>query len=365
MYSNQFAALKLAFRFWDPLAITEYRLTQLRDEEYIAAVEAALGEKDIAEAQTVVALAQENGRELPPDLVKRTQESTIEFGLRTAWSFAWGAITGEVSDAASITGALAADYFGVGDVRDVLMEGAKLAKGEDYNQFTLGLSLAGLATVVPGSGAADVGFSLAKTAKKAGKLSKGMTARVNDIIGRLIDFDGLKRGLSRSSLPTLRMPSMTALRETLADVDWGGVARGDFATLKKPIAELMPLDVSAAKNAFSGAFRKEALDELEMLTRSASGITRDGGIKGAFRAMEHAENAEDLSRFRSLAAHTGDKTSGVLRVLKKSAIVLRELAFLVIAVLIAVFGWILGVLWLSYSVTHAVYRGVKRGRGAV
>lgn len=364
LYSNQFAALKLAFNFWDPLAITQYRLSQLSDEEYKAAVEQALGEGDISEAQSLVVIARENGRELPAELVERTQENPFEFGVRTAWSFANGATTGEVSDAASISGALAADYVGVGDARDVLIEGTKLIKGENYDKLTLGLSLAGLATVVPGSGTADIGFSLVKTANKAGKLSKGLATRLRKVTTRLIHVDELKRGLSRSSLPKFKIPSVTALRATLGNVNWGSVAKGDFRQLRKPLSEMMPMDTRAAKEAFSGAIRKEAIDEIGILTRSASGVMSSSGVNATLRAMEHADDAKELSRFRTLAAHMGDKTGAIIKVLGKNAIKLGKLLYTVIIILIAVLGWILSAMWFLYSVTRPVYRSAKRARGA-
>src|SRR5690606_26332693 len=126
--------------------------------------------------------------------------------------------------------------------------------------------------------------------------------------------------------------------------------KGDFSQFKKLISEMMPVDVRTAKEAFSGAFRKEAVDEISVLANSTTGIVSAGGVKAAFRAVEHADDAKELSRFRSLAARMGEKSSAVIKVLGKNAIKLGKLLYLIISILIAVLGWVLCALWLLYSI---------------
>ncbi|MHA6643674.1 hypothetical protein [Mesorhizobium sp. A623] len=362
--SNQFATLKLAFSFYDPFSISQYRLSRLSDEEYKAAIEQSVEEGDISDAQSLVAIAQENGRELPLELVERTKENPFEFGLRNTLDFVNGAATGEVTSTASVGGVLAADYVGVGDVRDVVIQGNSLVRGDDYDGLTLGLALAGLATVVPGSGAVDAGFSLLKTANKAGRLSKKLVTRLKVTATKLVDIDGLKRGLSRVSLPQFRRPSLSAIRAAFGNINWRSVSKGDFSELKKPISEMMPVDITAAKKAFSGAIRNDAVDEIGVLASSMTGIVSAGGVTAAFGAMKYADDAKELSRFRKLATRMGGKTSAVIKVLGKSAIKLGKLVYLVISILIGVLGWVLGALWFLYSLIRTPYRMVKRVRGA-
>ncbi|KQZ87852.1 hypothetical protein ASD64_19905 [Mesorhizobium sp. Root157] len=362
--SNHFATLKLAFNFWDPFSITEYRLSRLSDEEYKIAVEQALDDQDIPEAQTLVEIAHENGRALPQELVERTKENPFEFGLRNIQDFANGAMTGEITSVASIGGVLAADYVGVGDVRDVVVQGASLAKGEDYDTLTLGLALAGLATIAPGSGAADAGFSLIKTANKAGKLSRNLVSRLKMMSTRLVDVAELKRGLLRVSLPKFKRPSISTLRAIFGEINWRDVANGDFQQVREPLSEMMPVDTKAAKQALSGAIRKEVLDEVGVLASSTSWIVSAGGVKAGFRAMEYADDAKELSRFRSLAARMGGKTAAAIKLLGKGAIKLGELVYLVISVLIIVIGWLVGALWFLYSLTRTIYRAAERETGA-
>jgi hypothetical protein len=363
LFSNQFAALKLAFNFWDPFSISEYRLSRLSGQEYEAAIHQALDEEDVAEAQTLVTIAQEHGHKIPPDLVELTQENGFEFGVRNARDFLNGAATGEITNSASIGGVLAADYVGVGDVRDVVIQGNSLVRGEDYDRLTLGLALAGLVTVVPGSGAVDAGFSLLKTANKAGKLSKKLITHLKATATKLVDVEGLKRGLSQTSMPQLRRPSMSAIRAAFGNINWRDVSKGDFSQLRKPLSEMMPVDLAAAKKAFSGAIRMDAVDEIGVLASSTTGIVSAGGVKAAFGAMKYSDDAKDLSRFKSLASRMGEKTASVIKLLGKNAIRLGKLLYLVITILIAVLGWVFGALWFLYSITRTIFRVAKRVRG--
>lgn len=362
VFSNQFHVVKLAFNFWNPVSISQYRLTRLSDEEYTSAIEQALEDGDISDAQMMVEIAEENNIGLPAELIQRTHESTVEFGLRNTWDFLNGSITGEVTSTASLGGVLAADYVGIGDARDVIVQGSRLVKGDTYDQLTLGLALAGLATVVPGSGPADLGFSVLKTASKAGKMPKKLVGHLKSTAGALIDTDGLKRGLSRVSLPELKMPSINAVRTSFRDIDWRGVTKGDFAQLKKPISTMFPVDTGAIKDAFSSALRKDALEEISILANSATGIISAGGVKSGLRALEYADDAKDLSRFHSLAAHMGERTSAIIKILGKSAIKLGELLYLVIVMLVAALGWLLGAVWLSISTFRTMYSAIKLGK---
>lgn len=388
--SNQFATLKLAFNFWDPFAISQYRLSRLSADEYKTAIEKAIEEGDISEAQTLVEIALENGHELPAELVNRTQENTFEYGLRYTLDFINGVRTGEITNASSIGGVLFSDYIGVGDLRDVIIHGYPAVMGEDYDKITLGLSLIGLTTsatiiasaggtIVTGGAAVvvtgpaiaaastvDSGASLIKNANKIRKLSQPLVENIYRISAKAIDLNGLKKGLSNVSMPTFNMPSMSAIRTAFGEVNWSNVLKGDYTQLKKPFSEMIPnVDIKGAAEALSSAIRKEAIDEIGILANSASGIVSAGGAKTAFRAMEHADDIKELSRFQKLSVRMGEKTAVVIKVLGKGAIKLGKLLYLVISVLMAVLGWLIGALWFLYSIIHITYRAAKRAKAAI
>lgn len=361
--SSQFAAVKLAFNYWDPLSITEYRLNQLTTNDFITEIEASLAEDDVAEAGNLVALALERGHEIPAELVEKSKESVFQFGLRNLTEFINGARTGEATSAAAIGGALAADYVGVGDVRDIYNEGTHIVMGEDYDKITLGLSLVGLATVIPGTGAVDIGASVVKTANKAGKLSKPLRNRVGKLASEMVDVTALRKGLSEVKLPTFRTPAIREVRSTISNLNWSDVIKGDFSGFGALIKSMMPIDVSAAKMSFKGAIKPGVASEVGSLVSNASSITNVGGVKTTFRVLEHADDAKDLSRFTKLTSRFGEKTSAVVKILGKTAIKLGKLAYWLAALMIGVLGWVLWAAWLLFSITRGTTRLFVRKAG--
>lgn len=361
--SNQFAAIKLAFNYWDPLAITEYRLNRLTTDDFITEIRASLAEDDIAEAGNLVALAQQRGHEIPPELVEKTKESVFQFGLRNIKDFINGATTGEAASATAIGGALAADYVGVGDVRDAVIQGGYLVQGQDYDKITLGLSLVGLATVIPGTGAVDIGASVVKTANKAGKLSKPLRNHVGKLALEMVDVSALRKGLSEVKLPTFRTPAIREVRSTVSNLKWSDVMKGDFSGFSALIKSMMPIDVGAAKVSFKGAIKPRVASEVGSLVSDASSITKVGGVKTTFRVLEHADDAKELSRFSKLTAKFGEQTSAIVKMLGKTAVKLGKLAYWLATIMLVILGWVLWAAWLLFSVTRGTSRLLVRKAG--
>lgn len=244
---------------------------------------------------------------------------------------------------------MAADYLVVGDLRDIAVEGTKAISGEDYDTLTLGLSLVGVATLVPGTGPIDVGASVIKTANKAKKLSTPMLASLGRISRNLVDMVALKKALSNSSEPLFRMPGLAGVTEMLTTVSFKDVNQLDFSKLNKAASDLMPIDTAAAKRRFSGVVRDKAAAELTDFTSGTATIASRGGVKAAFRSLGTADNPKELARFAKLSEKTGDRTSSVIRLFGKGAIHLAELIYTVIAALIFAIAWILGAIWSGVS----------------
>ncbi|NKW11298.1 hypothetical protein HGG76_27240 [Ochrobactrum tritici] len=251
----------------------------------------------------------------------------------------------------------------MGDVRDAVIQGGYLVQGQDYDKIALGLSLFGLATVVPGSGAVDLGASVVKTANKAGKLSKPLRNRVGKLAAELVDVNALRKGLSEVKLPTFRTPAIREVRSTVSNLKWSDVMKGDFSGFGALIKSMMPIDVSAAKVSFKGAIKPGVASELGSLVSDASSITKAGGVKTTFRVLEHADDAKDLSRFTKLTSKFGEKTSAVVKMLGKTAIKLGKLAYWLAALMIGVLGWVLWSAWLLFSVTRGTSRLFVRKAG--
>jgi len=380
--SNQFGLLKLAFNYADPFSISEYRLRHLSKEAYEASIEEALAEGDLADAQSLVELALASGHELPIELIERTVENPLEFGWRHVQEVLEGAYTGEISSASSVGGVLAADYFGVGDLRDIAIQGTQYARGEDYDPVTLGFALVGVTTsaaIMAGSVATggagtviagpalvvDGGAAIIKNANKMRKLSAPLRGHITRIFSKMIDMQGLKKGLSEISFPTFKMPSATQISSSARGIKWGDVMAGDFSSIQKLMSDLLPVDLASANKALEGAIRPEELRDAKALAGSVGTLMTSGGFKTAFRAMEHADDVGDLSRFQKLSSKMGRKSAAVIKVLGKGAIKLGKLAYLIATVLLSGAVWVVGALWVSYSVVRTTARALKSVREAM
>ena len=87
-----------------------------------------------------------------------------------------GAITGRGNEMASLTGAIIADLFVFGDIRDLVIETGTWLKGGDADEMIVALSAGGiLLTVAP---EVDLGAAVLKTARKMGALSDAMARTV-------------------------------------------------------------------------------------------------------------------------------------------------------------------------------------------
>lgn len=320
--SGQFEVLKLLWTWRDPVSIAQFRLRHAPRETFVAEIEAALREEDFDDARRLAALAEANGHVLPPDLVAATRPGTateVWIGTR---DFLHGAATGHVTGLASLGGTLTADYFVVGDIRDVAIHGTRMVRGEDYDRLMLGLAAFGLATVVPGSGPIDLGLSLVKTASRANRLSKPLRARLTRLASDLVDTRALGR-LWRGE-------------RRVAD----DIARTDPALLRRNLAPVV---------------RPAAAAELKVIARNTGELVSAGGAKTALRAMEHVDDvATDLPRFTALAKRMGDNTASVLRLFGKGAIRLGRLAWRIAAALIALLGWCLGLVWTLASMARGL-----------
>ena len=108
---------------------------------------------------------------------KRTVETERNSWMRRLKDAGMGAVTGTAGaggDASleRLAGAVAADLFVVGDVRDLLIQGSRLAIDGETDEVIVALSTIGLVTTLAPQ--IDWVPAFLKIAKKAGSMSKGM-----------------------------------------------------------------------------------------------------------------------------------------------------------------------------------------------
>jgi hypothetical protein len=193
----------------DPSELVERRL----DRAFTAAVaareiRAALAADDAELAASFVELARDRNVPVEAALAAQVEaaNTTAANATRAAGSFARGLVVGEPEDLVGLVGTTVGDLFVIGDIRDAVREGTRLAMGEPADELVLGLAGLGLAVTAGtyatlGAGAPGrVGLSVIKAARKTGRLSAGMAQWVGRSLREVVDLSALKRAVGTFSL---------------------------------------------------------------------------------------------------------------------------------------------------------------------
>jgi hypothetical protein len=297
----------------DPAELSELNLNStLRNNESALAqnIETALAEGDADLAASFVELARARNIDIPDELSRRVSDKLSEANSspHLVKSFATGLVTGNVDDAASLSGTVAGDLFVLGDIRDVVREGKRLAMGEDTDRLVLGLAAAGLAvtaaTYVSAGGAMPVraGLTLVKDARKVGRLGEGLAQWAGRSSRELVDAPMLQHAVASGS--------MLRPGETLG--------------------------------AIKAAFRAEKAGALVRLGKDIGRVAEKAGTRGALDMLRIAEGPKDVARAARLAESQGGKTRAIIKLLGRGALLLAsgafELAVWVFSALLALFG---------------------------
>lgn len=377
--SGQYQVLKLAFNYWNPVAITDFRLRNLSTDEYISEIQSSIDQGDLAEAAEIAELAKEYGHQIPQELVEQTVEGYLQSGIRLSSDFGDGFFNGSMHSGAAITGSFAADLTLYGDLRDLKNEGYKFYSGEDPDKILLTLSAVGVATSLPAIAAwvgagktaglgtplaltatgVDNSVSVIKSAYKLRKVSDKLTASLSRISSDAINTNKLKQSLgSLSSIA--KLPSSAQIMAAVRKIDLSEVAKGKTENVTKVFVELTPVDLKAASRITDGIVSKKAISEISDLASSNLNIMKAGGAKTSFKALEIADDAKDMSKISTIAGKYGNKSASILKVLGKKAYKLGKLLYLIGAVLIGVIGWLLYAAWLAFKTTNGTIRLIHR-----
>jgi hypothetical protein len=294
---------------------------QLTPEIANGEIAAALDAVDVHLANSFVELAQAHGIVVDASLTERlvAANSTRARAARNIRRFAHGLATGQPEDAAGLAGTAVGDLFVVGDIRDAVREGSRLANGEEGDETILGLACVGIA-VTAGTylslgiaAPVRVGLSIIKVARKTGRIG-----------GRLAGW--IARGV-RATV------DMSALRRALAT-----------ASITEPAVA-----VRAAREAVK-------VDKLEDLARVVGDVGRvevNAGSQAALDSVKLAEGPSDMARFASLAEAEGGKTRAIIKLVGRAAITLSIVAF-------DLFSWVLAALLALLGFAGTVKRMAER-----
>lgn len=258
-------------------------------------IEAALAIKDSDLAKSFVDLAADRKVAVDAALVDKVNAAVAEDASagHAAQSFAQGLISGEPTDMAGFAGTTLGDLFVFGDIRDAVREGTRLARGEKADELILGLACVGLAitagtyATLGAAGPARVGLSLAKVARKSGRMS----AELAGYIGRSL------RGV----------------------VDWG--------RLKSAIGGVSVAQPALAIRAARDAVKLERAGGLVQLARNTGRVQAKAGTQAALDGLKIAETPREMARVATLAEKAGSRTRAILKVAGRGAIALSMAVF--------------------------------------
>jgi hypothetical protein len=297
----------------DPAALSDHAVAHSFDAAVAAReIDAALAADDPDLAMSFLALARERDLPVEPALADRVERANARMATaaRSFGSFARGLVVGEAEDISGLAGTAVGDLFVLGDVRDALREGTRLATGRDGDELVLGLACVGLAVTagtyatVGAAAPARVGLTVVKAARKTGRLGGAMAAWINRSLREVIDWTALKRAINSASIA----------------------------------------EPAAAMRGVRGAVKVEKAQELVRLVGDVGRVQARAGTRAALDGLKLAEGSRDTSRIARLAAAKGGKTRAILKLAGRGAIVLTvgtfNLATWLLWVIVTLLGFV-------------------------
>jgi hypothetical protein len=306
----------------DPVQIADRALSEKFNADVARReIDQALAANDADLARSFVDLANERHVALDAEQVKKVDAAVAEAGsaAHAAESFAQGLVTGEPHDGMGLAGTTLGDLFVFGDIRDAAREGARLATGQQADELVLGLACVGIAITAGtyaslGVGApARVGLTLAKVARKSGKLGGELALYIGRALREVVDMGQLRRALASASLS----------------------------------------EPAVAVRAARDAVKLRRASGLVDLARDVGTIERKAGTRAAMDSLKVAENPRAMSRIAKLAEKEGGRTRAILKVAGRGAIFLTGALF-------DLGFWILGALFTLFSFVCALKNGTER-----
>jgi hypothetical protein len=275
----------------DPAALADHAVARAFDADAAAReIDAALAADDPDLAMSFLDLARERNLPIDPALTEKVERANagIATAARTLGSFARGLVVGEAADISGLAGTAVGDLFVLGDVRDALREGTRLAAGGDGDELVLGLACVGLAVTagtyvtVGAAVPARVGLTVVKTARKSGRLGAPMAAWIDRSLREVVDWTALKRAVNGASIA----------------------------------------EPTAVMRGAREAVKVEKAQELVRLVGDVGRVQAGAGTRAALDGLKLAEGSRDMSRIARLAAAKGGKTRAILKLAGRGAIVL-------------------------------------------
>ncbi len=321
----------------DPAALADHAVARSFDAAVATReIDAALAANDADLAMSFLALARERNLPIDPALADKVERANASLATasRSLGSFARGLVVGEAEDISGLAGTAVGDLFVLGDVRDALREGTRIAAGRDGDELVLGLACVGLAVTagtyatVGAAAPVRVGLTVVKAARKTGRLGGAMAAWINRALREVVDWTALKRAINSASIA----------------------------------------EPAAAMRGAREAVKVEKAQELVRLVGDVGRVQARAGTRAALDGLKLAEGSRDMSRIARLAAAKGGKTRAILKLTGRGAIVLTvgtfNLAMWVFWAIVTVFGFVSSLKRMAERITerHCVRRRLRLTR---
>lgn len=117
-------------------------------------------------------------------VIKQGLETERRSLMRMLASGGRGALTGRGDDPASLTGAVVADLFVFGDLRDLVIQSGHWLRDEETDELIVALSAAGISLTAAPS--VDLGAALLKLARRMGALSDALAKSIAEAARRAV-----------------------------------------------------------------------------------------------------------------------------------------------------------------------------------
>jgi hypothetical protein len=296
----------------DPVRLADHAVAQRLTASVAAReIDAALAAGDVDLANSFADLAGERGVALTAELAARVKaaNATAATAARNAKNFAYGFVTGQPDDVASLAGTATGDLFVFGDLRDATREGVRLAEGKQADELVLGLACVGIAVTAAtyatlGVGTpARVGLTLVKAARKTERLGAHMAEWGARSMRAVVDMGQVRRALAEASI-TRPAVAVRAVRE---------------------------------------AVKLDKAEELIHVARDVGRVEAKAGTRAALDSLKVAQGPADMKRLARLAAAKGPKTRAIIKLAGRAAIALGfaavDLASWLFSALLALFGF--------------------------
>lgn len=280
----------------DPVRIADRALDRKFNADVAAhGIQQALADNDADLAKSFVDLADARHVTVDPALrVKVTAAVKEASSTRHAMeSFAMGFVTGVPDNGAALAGTALGDLFVFGDIRDAVREGTHLVLGEPTDKMILGLACVGLAitagtyATIGASAPVRVGLTLAKAARKTGRLGGRLTLAIGRMLRGVVDWNRLRRAIVGASVS----------------------------------------EPAVAIRAAREAVKVDRAERLVDLARDVGRVEEKAGTRAALDGLKVAENPQEMSRVAKLAEKEGSRTRAILKVAGRGAIMLTVGAF--------------------------------------